>query len=259
MLAFQASGTGSIPVRCNDFFSPYTLLYACGGRALLSLQSPSSLTMKQPLPKRRRISSNLHTPFSSSEAFATNLHPSRISACTSCHRIVGLKSSPSFLCARLIIHSYSSLTSHMRAWGHHSCNASTCPICLRTCTGDPWWAGSLNLALDATTIPLAQRNANTLSPCRIRSRDEDSDDILKTKDADNTRSGCGQMVCRKCCFEHPQRSESIVPYHALWAHTGPGQWGHRLLGLLDKAACTANRRLKCFDAWSPKPRPQFDL
>ncbi|KAF8465459.1 hypothetical protein DFH94DRAFT_783415 [Russula ochroleuca] len=142
--------------------------------------------MKQPLFKRRRVLSNPHTPSPSSEAFVTSLKALKISTCMSCHRTVGLKSSPAFLCGR--------------------CNASTCAICLRTCTGDPvsspHWPGSLNLVLDSTTIPPFQSNANTSR--RRRSRGEDSDDILKTKDVDNERSGCGQTVCRKCCFEHPQ-------------------------------------------------------
>lgn len=126
----------------------------------------------------------------------------------------------------------------------HSCNASTCPICLRTCTGasDPWWAGSLNLALDATTTPLAQSNVNSLSPRRRRSRDEDSDNISRAKDVDNGRSGCGQMVCRTCCFEHPQRSESIVSYHALWAHKQD----------------LVSGAIACLDCSKKQPTPQTD-
>ncbi|KAH9987068.1 hypothetical protein BJV77DRAFT_1027327 [Russula vinacea] len=142
--------------------------------------------MKRPLFKRRRVLSNLHTPSPSSESFVTSLKTLRISTCMSCHRTVGLKSSPAFLCAR--------------------CNASTCAICLRTCTSDPvsspQWASSLNLVLDSTTIPPFQSNTNTSR--RRRPRDEDSDIIFKMKDVDNEQSGCGQMVCQNCCFEHPQ-------------------------------------------------------
>lgn len=91
------------------------------------------------------------------------------------------------------------------------CNVSTCAICLRTCTSgsvsSSQWAGSLNLVLDSATIPRFQSNTNTSR--RRRPRDEDSDNIFRMKDVDNDRSGCGQMVCRKCCFEHPQRSDSL--------------------------------------------------
>ncbi|KAN0114217.1 hypothetical protein V8E52_007015 [Russula decolorans] len=144
--------------------------------------------MKQPLFKRRRVSSNPHAPIPSSDGLVTSPKPSRISTCTSCHRAVRLKSNPAFLCAR--------------------CNASTCAICLRTCTGDPVssprWASSLNLGCDSTAIPLSQSNTNNSSPRRRRPCDEDSDNVSQSKDVDSERSGCGQMVCRTCCFEHPQ-------------------------------------------------------
>ncbi|KAF8487625.1 hypothetical protein F5888DRAFT_126806 [Russula emetica] len=150
----------------------------------------ASITMKQPLFKRRRVLSNPHTPLPSSDSLVTSLKPSRTSTCTSCHRVVCLKSNPAFLCAR--------------------CSASTCVICLRTCmaVGDPVssprWTNSLNLGCDSTAIPLSQSNTNNSSPRRRRPRDEDSDDVLKSKDVNSERSGCGQMVCRMCCFEHPQ-------------------------------------------------------
>lgn len=95
---------------------------------------------------------------------------------------------------------------------HHRCNASTCVICLRTCTGDPVlvssprWASSLNLGCDSTAIPLSQSNTNNSSPPRRRRpRDEYNDNIPKSKDVGSERPGCGQVVCRTCCFEHPQR------------------------------------------------------
>ena len=96
----------------------------------------------------------------------------------------------------------------------HSCSASTCAICLRACTGDlipgSRWTGSLSPPPDSPPSPLSQSITNASSPCRRRRRDEDSDNIVvKTKDAANRRSGCGQMVCRMCCFEHPQRLVSI--------------------------------------------------
>ena len=106
------------------------------------------------------------------------------------------------------------LMSHCIYWGTRRCNASTCAICLRTCTGDPIvssprWSGSFDIKYDSTINPLSQSNTNNSSPNRRRLRDEDNENTLKAKDVDSGRSGCGQMVCRTCCFEHPQRSESI--------------------------------------------------
>ena len=63
--------------------------------------SPSS--MKHPLPKRRRVSSNPLAPLSSSGPFNASPKPSRLTTCTSCHRTIGLKSSPTFLCARFVV------------------------------------------------------------------------------------------------------------------------------------------------------------
>ena len=169
--------------------------------------------MKQPLFKRRRVSSNPHTSLPSSDTLVTSSKPSRISTCASCHRAVGLKSNPAFLCARFIVFSSDVLInlSPYVLGSHYRCNASTCAICLRTCTSDPLssprWASSLTLGCDSTAIPLSQSNTNNSSPRRRRPRDEGSDSVSKLVDSE--RSGCGQLVCRTCCFEHPQRSESI--------------------------------------------------
>jgi hypothetical protein len=225
MLAFQASGTGSIPVRCNNFFlDPHChvvsdLEFICSSAILYRSYLASSITMKQLLFKRRRVSSNPHVPLPSSDAIVTSPKPSRISTCSSCHRAVRLKSNPAFLCARFIV--FPSLvliiiSPHILGQ-HRRCNASTCAICLRTCTGypvsSPRWASSLNLGCDSTAIPLSESNTNNSSPpCRRRPRDEDSDNVSKSTDVDSERSGCGQMMCRACCFEHPQRSESIEPH-----------------------------------------------
>jgi len=151
----------------------------------------SSPFMKQPLPKRRRVSSNPLTPFSSSGILFASPRPSRISACTSCYRTIGPKSSPAILCAR--------------------CGVPSCAICLRTCTSDsvasPRLPGALNLPLDSNAFPfsLSIYNKDTSSLlCRRRPREEDSDDVLKTKEVGDGPTGCGQVVCRTCCFEHPQ-------------------------------------------------------
>jgi hypothetical protein len=176
--------------------------------------------MKEPLFKRRRVSSNPRTPLLSSDALVTSPKPS---TCTSCHRAVCLKSNPAFLCARFIVFSSDVLinVSPYMLGQHRRCNTSTCVICLRTCAGDPVsnprWANSLNLGCDSTSISLSQSNTNNSSPPRRRRpRDEDSDNVSKSKSkskgVDSERSGCGQMVCRTCCFEHPQRSESVEPH-----------------------------------------------
>ncbi|KAH9007854.1 hypothetical protein EDB83DRAFT_694177 [Lactarius deliciosus] len=73
--------------------------------------------MNQPQLKRRRLLSNSLVPLLTPNLLAASLKPSKISTCTSCHRTIGLKSSPPLVCAR--------------------CSASTCAICVRTCTGDP--------------------------------------------------------------------------------------------------------------------------
>jgi hypothetical protein len=184
----------------------------------------SSITMKQPFFKRRRVSSNLHAPLPSSDTLVTSPKPSRFSICASCHRAIRLKSNTAFPCARSIVFSSDVLinVSPYVLGQHHRCNASTCAICLRTCTGDPvssprWVSSlnqgqSLNLGCDSTAIPLSQSNTNNSSQRRRRPRDEDSDNVSQSKDVDSEQSGCGQMVCRTCCFEHPQRSEPIEPH-----------------------------------------------
>ncbi|KAH9979217.1 hypothetical protein BGW80DRAFT_1275629 [Lactifluus volemus] len=141
------------------------------------------MSINQPPMKRRRVSSNFIPPVSPPDVLFTSPKPSRISTCISCHRTIGLKSSP-FVCAR--------------------CSASTCVICVRACTGNPilrsrCWAGSLSPPSDSS--PLSRSITNASSPCRRRLRDEDNDTTLKTKEAE---SGCGQVVCRMCCFEDPQ-------------------------------------------------------
>jgi len=175
--------------------------------------SNSSSFMKHPLPKRRRVSSNPMAPFSSSGAFGASPKPSRLTTCTSCHRTIGLKSSPTFLCARFVVFypEASFNDSYHTGAKHCRCSASSCAICLRTCTSDstttPRSPGSLNLPLDSIVSPLSQCNKNT-SPLRgRRPRDDDNDNMLKTKEVDDGRTGCGQVVCRTCCFEDPQRSE----------------------------------------------------
>ena len=110
MLAFQASGTGSIPVRCNVFFlrsHAFCCVAArkCYGYVIVTFLTPS-LSMKQPLSKRRRVSSNPLTPLSSSDVLVASL---KFSTCTSCHRTIGLKSSPAFPCTRSVEFSETSI------------------------------------------------------------------------------------------------------------------------------------------------------
>jgi hypothetical protein len=101
-------------------------------------------------------------------------------------------------------------------WKYCRCGVPSCAICLRTCTSDsgasPRLPGALNLPLDSNAFPFSLNNKNTSSLLRRRRpRDEDSDGVLKTKEVGDGRAGCGQVVCRTCCFEHPQRSEPIKP------------------------------------------------
>jgi hypothetical protein len=72
--------------------------------------------MKQPLFKRRRVSSNSHAPLPSSDALVTSSKPSRFSICASCHRAIRLKSNPAFPCARSIVFSSDVLMSHQMCW-----------------------------------------------------------------------------------------------------------------------------------------------
>ena len=81
----------------------------------------SSISMKQLFFKRRRVSSNPHTPLPSSDALVDSLKPSRTSTCTSCHRAVRLKLNPAFLCARFIVFSLDLLID----WSHHICWVNT--------------------------------------------------------------------------------------------------------------------------------------
>jgi hypothetical protein len=95
------------------------------------------------------------------------------------------------------------------------CGVPSCAICLRTCMSDsvpsPRLPGVLNLLLDSIPLPLSPNNKHTSSMRRRRPHDEDGDHMLKTKEVDDGRTGpgCGQVVCRTCCFEHPQRYEPI--------------------------------------------------
>ncbi len=192
---------------------------SCGRKCLCHfahLLSFHQASMKQPLPKRRRVSSNPLTPFSSSGTLAASPKPSKISTCTSCHRAIGLKSSPAFLCTRSAAYCVLLKGISLTILGeHYRCSAPSCAICLRTCTSDsapsPCLPGSLNLPPDSIAFPLSQSNKNISCLRRRRPRDEDSDNVLKTKEVDDGRTGCGRAVCRTCCLEHPQRSESSGP------------------------------------------------
>jgi len=84
----------------------------------------------------------------------------------------------------------------------------------------PCLPGVLNLPLDSIPFPLSPNNKHASSIRRRRPHDEDSDNMLKTKEVDDGRTGpgCGQVVCRMCCFEHPQRYDTIKPSTNLFAH-----------------------------------------
>jgi hypothetical protein len=113
MLAFQASGTGSIPVRCIIFLSWYSIISATLTRAPFSLvfcvyrclsHCPFrhlSIPMRLPQLKRRRVLSNPLAPLLTPTLLVASLKPSRISTCTSCHRTI--KPSPPLVCARFVV------------------------------------------------------------------------------------------------------------------------------------------------------------
>jgi len=149
--------------------------------------------MRHPQLKRRRLSSNPLVPLPSltPNLFVASLKPSRISTCNSCHRTI--KSSPPLVCAR--------------------CSASTCPICMRTCTGPlprSRGTGTRDPSPQRLPPPSLLSNTSTASPSRRRRpRDEDIDTILTVKDSECEGGGCGRMVCRICCLEILQ-SETVA-------------------------------------------------
>ncbi|KAI0295047.1 hypothetical protein B0F90DRAFT_1214490 [Multifurca ochricompacta] len=111
--------------------------------------------------KRRRVSSNPLVLPLPSDVFLTSSKPSRILTCSSCHRTVGLKSSPALVCMR--------------------CSASTCAICVRTCTGDLVSGGRETNLLHPPPSPLFRSNINASHPRRRRSRDEDIEATLRRR------------------------------------------------------------------------------
>ncbi|KAH9168516.1 hypothetical protein EDB89DRAFT_1572427 [Lactarius sanguifluus] len=152
--------------------------------------------MNQPQLKRRRLLSNSLVPLLTPNLLAASLKPSRISTCTSCHRTIGLKSSPPLVCAR--------------------CSTSTCAICVRTCTGDPLpvpssrGTGTRNPSPHRLPSPPPLGNPSVASPSRRRrARDEDIDTVLKAKAPEGEGTGCGRMICRTCCLEILQ-SETVA-------------------------------------------------
>ncbi|KAH8980159.1 hypothetical protein EDB86DRAFT_576148 [Lactarius hatsudake] len=160
--------------------------------------------MNQPQLKRRRLLSNSLVPLLTPNLLVASLKPSKISTCTSCHRTIGLKSSPPLVCAR--------------------CSASTCAICVRTCTGDPLSVPSSRGTGTRNPSPhrLPLGNPSAASPSRRRrARDEDVDTVLKGPECEGT--GCGRMICRICCTEILQ-SETVAcldcfaVHRALQAH-----------------------------------------
>ena len=116
MLAFQASGTGSIPVRCIIFVPGKVFISATPSATFTSSWRPStwcvqcvvshsfhhcSIPMRLPQLKRRRLLSNPPVPFLTPTLLVASLKPSGISTCTSCHRTI--KPSPPLTCARFVV------------------------------------------------------------------------------------------------------------------------------------------------------------
>ncbi|KAI9433181.1 hypothetical protein H4582DRAFT_1009896 [Lactarius indigo] len=180
--------------------------------------------MSQPQLKRRRLLSNSFVPLLTPNILATSLKPSRISTCTSCHRAIGLKSSPPLVCARFVVvpsaqRVYNSLPSPRRR-----CSASTCAICVRTCIGVPLpvpsfrGTGARNPSPYRLPSPPPLGNPSTASPTRRRrARDEDIDTISKVKGPEREGTGCGRTICRICCLEILQ-SETVACLDCFSAH-----------------------------------------
>ncbi|KAI9456061.1 hypothetical protein BJY52DRAFT_1277901 [Lactarius psammicola] len=158
--------------------------------------------MKQPQLKRRRLLSNSLVPLLTLNILAASVTPSRISTCTSCHRTIGLKSGPPLVCAR--------------------CSASTCAICVRTCTGDllpsSRGTGARNPSHYRLPSPPPLGNPSVASPSRRRrARDEDIDTVLKVESPERDGTGCGRVICRICCLEVLQ-SETVTCLDCFSAH-----------------------------------------
>ncbi|KAF8261444.1 hypothetical protein EI94DRAFT_800633 [Lactarius quietus] len=170
--------------------------------------------MKHPQLKRRRLLSNPLAPLTPNLLVAS-LKPSRTSTCTSCHRTI--KTGPPLACARFVVVPFSPMANSLPLGPCRRCSASSCPICVRTCTG-----GSLPSSRGASTrnpsphrgLPSPPPSGNP-SPAsslrRRRPRDEDIDSILTAKDPEREgMDGCGRMICRICCLEILQRWMQIT-------------------------------------------------
>ena len=218
MLAFQASGTGSIPVRCIIFFflvlfvphgRPSTWCSVCVQHSLS--HSPfrhCSISMRHPQLKRRRLSSNFLIPLLTPNLLVASLKPSSISTCNSCHRTI--KSSPPLVCARFVVPPFAMMAyDSLPSRPHRRCSASTCTICVRTCTGplpSSRGTGTRDPSPHQVLTPPPLSNPGAPSPSRRRRpRDEDIDTFLTVIEAEREGSGCGRMICRICCSEILQR------------------------------------------------------
>lgn len=167
--------------------------------------------MKYPQLKRRRLLSNPFVPLLTPNLLAASLKPSGISTCTSCHRTLGLKSSPPIFCARFVVVPFApTACDPWPSRPHRRCNASSCVICARTCAGNPLpssrGTGIRNPSPYRlpTPPPLGNPSAAWTSR-RRRARDEDIDSVLNVKGLGREGTSCGRMVCRICCIEILQR------------------------------------------------------
>ena len=164
--------------------------------------------MRHPQPKRRRLSSNPLVPLLAPNLLVASLKPSSISTCNSCHRTIKL--SPLLVCERFVVApfapmAYDSLPSPPR----RRCSASTCPICVRTCTGPLPSSQGTGTRNPSPYRLLAPSPLGSPSPAslsrRRRPRDEDIDTFLAVNEPEREGRGCGRMICRICCLEFLQR------------------------------------------------------
>jgi hypothetical protein len=166
--------------------------------------------MRLPQLKRRRLLSNPLVPLLAPSLLVTSLKPSRISTCTSCHRTI--KPSPPLVCARFVVVPFAPMPKSIMIVPRRRCSASTCAICVRTCTGGPLpssgGTGTRNPSPHRSPSPPPLGNSNGASPSRRRRPcDEDIDTTLMAKSSERERegSGCGRTICRICCLEILQR------------------------------------------------------
>jgi hypothetical protein len=163
--------------------------------------------MRLPQLKHRRLLSNplVPLPLLTPNMLVAPLKPSRTSTCNSCHRTI--KSSPPLVCARFVIVCFSLMAYNLiPSRPRCRCSVSTCPICMRTCTGPlPRSRGTGTRDPSPHQLPLPPPLGNPTATSPSRRRRPRDEDIPMVKDSECEGGGCGRMICRICCLEILQR------------------------------------------------------